>query len=269
MKLGDLKLKHEMVLGADPDSEESREFIVDWIRASLSPGSPQYLAYRIHNAGDAGFPLEQDLVALSQKFTRNPKGKAGFQRRESAYWLSGMWSELIDRHAVCDAIQVARILASREPNGIARFRQRLSRLVVYFYPRIGVSLIIGYCSLLGAGPIRDYLAAIVEMSGGCEAPGGAYYIAAASALFISFIFSLIEVQRRTGGFRVGSVGRAAWMIGCGVGYSALCGLCHFWLKVWLRRGPCIPYIALISAMALAIGFAAQIFWRERAISEPM
>ena len=243
-------------LGLAPTSLTNQRRIVSWLERSLAPGSYEQRGY-LNLDGVAGISFEADLVKLALKFTEGQ----GFQKRESCYWLLRIWEELVHRHAFNAARCVDPILAGWEAEHCGR---SVLRRTAYLYPRIAVALAIGYCSLLGAASTREYLDAIARQDGALAFPCALLAILALGALFAA-----IEVQRRSGHTPASLFGRAAWMISCGWGYALITAGVHLTLKWWLKRSPCWKYCLLLAAMALTVGFAAHLFWREKSASEPI
>ena len=190
---------------------------------------------------------------------------SGFQAQESAYLLNRIWEELVSRHDFDSAREVARILRQRRAESRVR---RFVRAAAYRYPRVAVALCIGYCSLLGAGPIRDYLAEIALGQ-------SVWPLAAALALTlgVSLFFVGVEVQRSLGHLASGLRKRAFRMFGWGLLYAVGTGSFHLVLRELLKHSPpwwqAWKYCCLVAAMALTIGFAAQLFWRDKSSSEPL
>jgi hypothetical protein len=251
------KQQRDAALTLDPADEQDCPALLDWLSESLTSNSWERRGY-LHLDGKASISFEGDLVEFAKKFSTD----SGFQQQESGYWLIRIWEELVQRHAFREAFEVDRIL---EGWPIESGSRRFWRKSVYYYPRIGISLAIGYLSLLGAGSIRNYLGSLAKMG------DIAYSLTMAAFLALGIVFAIVEVQRRLV-YAPGSLyRRTRRMILCGWAYAGLASVIHMGLKGWLKRGPWWDWriCFLVAATALMIGFAAHLFWREKAASEPL
>jgi hypothetical protein len=96
----------------------------------------------------------------------------------------------------------------------------------------------------------------------------------------SLLFAMTEVRRRLGHNPRELINRTVKVFGWGALYALGASCFHLGLKIWLRRPPsvavswtyrlpAVKYCWLVASIALLIGFAAQLFWREKATSEPL